>query len=170
MASGIDSTALTGVIDREEDWLANDTAVGIGQLLGERTDDIWVDPGEDRALLLTRRTSAVSVVDDGVTLAAADFHLIGGTRVEPAVSWTGPKVEVTYTPADEKAVEGVLLELVRLTLSASPFLSESEEGRSYTRSEDITAARDQLARSLHAHRGPMSARLGSGLVSDRVTS
>lgn len=170
MSSGIDATALAGVIDREEDWLANDPLVGIGQLVGSRADTIWVTPGEDRPIFLTRPTASVAVVDDGETLAAADFNLVGSTRIERVGAWTGPKVVVTYTPTDTNAVKRALLELIRLTLSASPYESESSEGHSYTRPVDLEAARERIARSLHAHRGPMSAQLGSGLTSGRVTS
>ena len=47
------------VLVGEEDWLANDPVDGIGQLVGERPDTIWVTPGDDRPLLLRRPTAAV---------------------------------------------------------------------------------------------------------------
>ena len=121
MSPGIDAGDLVLVIEREEDWLANDPVDGIGQLVGERVDTIWVTPGDDRPLLLRRPTAAVEVVDGGVALAADDVPLLGGTRSSAVGAWRGPTVAVTSTPSDQSAVERVLLELVRLTLSASPY-------------------------------------------------
>ena len=72
MSPGIDAADLVLVIEREEDWLANDPVDGIGQLVGERVDVLWVTPGDDRPLLLRRPTAAVEVVDGGVALAADD--------------------------------------------------------------------------------------------------
>ena len=62
MSPGIDADDLVLVIEREEDWLANDPVDGIGPLVGERTDVLWVAPGDARPLLLTRPTAAVTVV------------------------------------------------------------------------------------------------------------
>ena len=80
MSPGIEAADLILVIEREEDWLANDPVDGIGQLVGERVDTIWVTPGDARPLLLRRPTAAVEVVDGGVALAADDIRLLDGTR------------------------------------------------------------------------------------------
>jgi len=170
MSPGIDAADLTLVIEREEDWLANDPVDGIGQLVGERTDTIWVTPGDGRPLLLRRPTTAVEIVDGGVALAADGIRLLGGARVEPVGAWRGPSVVVTSTPHDQAAVERVLLELVRLTLSASPYQQESSDGHAYTRPADQGVTRSRLARSLWPHRGAMSARLRTGLEGGRVTA
>ena len=170
MSPGIDAADLTLVIEREEDWLANDPVDGIGQLVGERTDTIWVTPGDDRPLLLRRPTAAVEVVDGGVALAADEVTLLGGTRLEPVGAWRGPSVTVMSTPNDQPAVERVLLELVRLSLTSSPYAQESSDGHGYTRPADLTVTRSRLARSLHPHRGPRSTRLRSGLTIARVTA
>ena len=170
MSPGIDTDDLVLVIEREEDWLANDPVDGIGQLVGERTDELWVTPGDVRPLLLRRPTTAVEVVDGGVGLATNETRLLGGTRVEPVGSWRGPTVTVTSTPSDQPAVERVLLELVRLTLSASPYQQESSDGHAYTRPADQGVTRSRLARSLWPHRGVMSTRLRTGLASARVTA
>ena len=97
-------------------------------------------------------------------------RLLDGTRVERDGAWRGPTVEVTSTPSDQKAVERVLLELVRLALSASPYAQESSDGHSYTRPADQGVTRSRLARSLWPHRGPRSTRLRTGLTSGRVTA
>lgn len=170
MSPGIDAADLGLVIEREEDWLAHDPIDGIGQLVGERVEVIWVTPGDDRPLLLRRPTAAVEIVDGGVALNADELNLLGGTRVEPVGGWRGPTVTVTSTPIDQPAVERVLLELVRLTLSASPYAQESSDGHSYTRPADPGVTRSRLARSLRPHRGALSTRLGTGLTSGRVTS
>ena len=170
MSPGIDPDDLVLVIEREEDWLANDPVDGIGQLVGERTDVLWVTPGDGRPLLLRRPTAAVEVADGGVALAADDIRLLGGTRVEPVGAWRGPTVAITSTPSDQAAVERVLLELVRLALSASPYQQESSDGHAYTRPADQGVTRSRLARSLWPHRGAMSARLHTGLEGGRVTA
>jgi hypothetical protein len=170
MSPGVDADDLLLVIEREEDWLANDPVDGIGQLAGERTDVLWVAPGSDRPLLLARPTAAVEVVDGGVLVSADEVRLLDGTRVERAGAWRGPSVAVTFTPSDQHAVERVLLELVRLTLSSSPYTQESSDGHSYTRPADLGVTRTRLARSLRPHRGPRSTRLRTGLASARVTA
>jgi hypothetical protein len=170
MSSGIDAPDIVLVIEREEDWLANDPIDGIGQLAGERTDVLWVAAGDDRPLLLARPTTAVEVVDGGLPVAPGAVRLLTGTRVERDGAWRGPTVAVTSTPSDQAAVERVLLELVRLTLSSSPYAQESSDGHSYTRPADLGVTRARLARSLRAHRGPRSTRLRTGLASARVTA
>jgi hypothetical protein len=170
MSPGIDAADLTLVIERDEEWLANDPVDGIGQLVGARVDVIWVTPGDNRPLLLARPTTAVEIIDGGVALAAGEVRLLDATRIERVGAWRGPTVAVTSTPSDQKSVERVLLELVRLTLSASPYQQESSEGHSYSRPTDPGVTRSRLARSLRPHRGPMSTRLGAGLTSGRVTS
>lgn len=170
MSPGIDPADLVLVIEREEDWLANDPVDGIGQLVGERTDVLWVMPGDDRPLLLARPTTEVALVDGGVPVAPGDVRLLGGARVERAVPWRGPTVAVTFIPIDRSAVERVLLELVRLTLSSSPYAQESSDGHAYTRQADIGVTRSRLARSLRPHRGPRSTRLRTGLDAGRVTA
>ncbi|HET7030364.1 MAG TPA: hypothetical protein VFI34_07620 [Candidatus Limnocylindrales bacterium] len=177
MATGIAPAALQKVIDREEDWLANDPRVGIGQLVGERTQTVWVQILERRDLLIQRPTDehggagsggSLVVVDNGVELTSDEFALVGPARIThlwagfPNGPWNGPKVEITYTPTDQVRVEETILELVRLRLSASPYNQEASEGHSYTRPKDLQAMREDLARSLHPHRGPMSTRLGHG--------
>lgn len=170
MSPGIEAADLTLVIEREEDWLANDPVDGIGRLIGERADVLWVRPGDDRPLLLARPTAAVSLVDGGVPVPPDEVRLLGGTRIERDGAWRGPTVAVTSTPNDQAAVERVLLELVRLTLSASPYQQESSDGHSYTRPADLGVTRTRLARSLRPHRDPRSTRLRTGLASARVTA
>lgn len=170
MSPGIDTADLVLVIEREEDWLTNDPVDGIGPLAGVRTDVLWVAPGDDRPLLLARPTAAVALVDGGVPVPPDEVRLLDGTRVERDGAWRGPTVAVTSTPSDQAAVERVLLDLVRLTLSASPYAQESSDGHSYTRPADLSVTRTRLARSLRPHRGPRSTRLRTGLVSDRVSA
>jgi hypothetical protein len=93
MSPGVDADDLTLVIEREEHWLANDPVDGIGQLVGERVDTMWVTPGDTRPLLLRRPVASVEAVDGGVALAADTIRLLGGTRVEPVGAWRGPSVQ-----------------------------------------------------------------------------
>lgn len=170
MSTGLEDDALQGVIDREEDWLANDARVGIGQLTGERTQRIYVARGDNDPLLLRRPTSidaggsggTFRVEDGGVELD--DVVLTGPARIErtSAQVWTGPFVDVTYTPTDAGAVKRALIELVQLTITASPYGQEATEGHSYSRPDDVYQMRESLARTLNPHRGAGTVKLGSG--------
>ena len=119
MSPGIDGDDLLLVIEREEDVARRPPGRRDRQLLASGPTDLG-HHGDDRPLLLRRPTAAVDVVDGGVALAADEVHLLRGTRIERDGAWRGPTVDVTSTPSDQLAVERVLLELVRLTLSASP--------------------------------------------------
>jgi hypothetical protein len=155
MATGLEADALQAVIDREEAWLA----AKIGPLVGERTETLR-PVSRYQPILLQRPTDAgsggdLSVVDGGTELTSDQF-VLRGTAVIARVGTWGSIVEPTYTPTDEELVRRVLLELVRLTVTSSPYQSESTEGHSYTRPTDLERQRAQLARTLDPHRGPQT--------------
>lgn len=167
MTTGLEAEALEEVIAREEDWLANDGQFGIGALVGARTQGLWVGRDYVGPLLLARPTdSLISVVDGGIDVTAV-VALTGTARIERAAgaagqAWTGPRVDVTFAPSDTAAVKRVVIELVRLAISASPYQAESTDGHS--RSYDVGGAaklRASLARSLRPHAGPMTAHLSA---------
>ena len=172
IASSLSDTDLQAAIDREESWLAR----VIGALSGERTQTVWVrDTDLDDPLLLPRPTDSVAVTDGGTALDASAVRLFaGGTIIEKATgSWTGPSVAITSTPDDEDEVKRVLIDLVRLTVTASPFVSETAGPYSYQRGGDdavrsIDASRKRLAASLLPHQGAKSIRLRSGAFSARI--
>lgn len=154
MSTGLEPAALQGVIDRDEDWLAFDPRVGIGQLAGERDQTVWRPGGSREPILLPRTTDAVVVLDNG---AAVEVELLGRSRVEPTSGrWRGPKIVLTYTPNDVERVKRVLFDLFRMTYTSSPFGQEATEGHSYSRPRELDAQRCELARTLHAQRGPFS--------------
>ena len=171
LAVGITGTALQAVIDREEGWLANDPHVGIGPLSGERTQSIRVIYGDDSPLLLQRPTASVAVTDGGTLLTAEQVVQTGPARIEKVAElWRGPVVAVKYTPNDSAAVKGVVIQLVALALSASPFQQESAQGHQYIRdSGGVVKLRQTLARSLHPHTGLMSTQLRQADNSGRLT-
>jgi hypothetical protein len=138
MAPGIDSTALQSLINRQEAWLARQ----IGPLVGERTQRIYVAPGDYDALILQRATDAVSVIDGDpraepppTELDPSLVRLVGERRLEKAGPWSGPEVHATYTPTDELEVEEAVIDLCRIVLAASPYQTEASEGHSYTHSD-----------------------------------
>ncbi len=172
ITSSLGDTDLQAAIDREESWLAR----SIGALSGERTQTLWVRSTDlDDPLLLQRPTDAVAVTDGGVALDASAVRLLaGGTIIEKATgSWTGPSVAVTSTPNDEDEVKRVLVDLVRLTVTASPFVSEQAGSFSYQRGGDnaarsIAGSRRELVKAQLSHKGPKSVRLRSGAFSARI--
>jgi len=188
METGLDTADLQALIDEEEAWLAGDPRVGIGQLVGERTQSIWVTPGDDRPLLLQRPTDetggygsggSLIVIDGGTLLGEADVALTGPARLEKVSgAWTGPRVLVTSIPTDEASVRRALFELIRISITASPYNQEATGGggggggggHSYSRARSPQSLREEIARSLHPHRGHMTTRMGSGTGPERITS
>lgn len=133
-----DDDAAQDVIDEQEAWLA----ARIGPLVGERTETFWVGLGvSDGKLSLTRRTDSVAVVDGGSPVDAAQIRLIddgAAFRLRYPYgwrAWTGPFVEVTYTPNDELLVQRALYELLALAAPGAigPFASETMGDYSYSR-------------------------------------
>jgi hypothetical protein len=148
MATGLVPAALQGVIDRAEDRLANDSTLGIGLLVGERTQTVQRPLGGSDPILLKRPTAAISLKDNGVT--RTDIAFFPPIRVEPLDGlWVGPEIEIKYTPTDELQVKAKLFEAFRLVLTSTPFSSESNEGHSYTRPREIEAQWREIMRSLH---------------------
>lgn len=171
MATGLELEALEAVIAREEAWLADDSQFGIGQLAGARTQTLWVGRDYSGPLLLARPTDGPSAVVDASVDVTDDVVLTGTARIErvSGVVWAGPRVDVTYEPNDLASVKRVVIELVRLAVSASPYQDESTDGHS--RSYDVGGAaklRASLARSLRPHAGPMTAHLASTVLPPAV--
>ena len=150
-----DDDAAQGVIDEQEAWLA----ARIGPLDGSRTETFYVGLGRtDGKLRLRRRTDSVAVTDGGAAVSSSLLRLVdnGGAirRKHPngRLVWTGPYVEVTYTPNDEDQVRRVLFALIALEAQpVGPYSSERMGEYSYTRGQgsmDPTAARAALVSSL----------------------
>lgn len=161
MVTGLDAPTLTDLIAREEDWLANDPVVGIGPLTGERTLVIRPrDPFMDLRLQRAPDPDTLEVRDNGVTLTADQVALVSAAVIRRLdAPWTGPVVEVDVTPTDAGRVKIALFELIRLTISASPYRQESTEGHSYTRPAELQQMREEIARGLDPHRGAASVHL-----------
>jgi len=165
ISTSLGDVAFQGVIDREEAWLAR----RIGALSGARTQTFHVRVADaDDPLWLRRPTSAVTVADNGVATTAIRL-LRDGTVVEKTTgSWTGP-VAVTSTPNDAEEVRRVIVELIRIGVSASAYAAETIGDYSYSRGADSPASqRDALVRDLVPRRGPGTIRLRSPYVSERV--
>lgn len=167
ISTGLGDAALQGVIDREEAWLAR----RIGALSGSRTQTFHVRAADaDDPLHLRRPTSAVTVTDNGVATTAIRLLRDGSAVESTAGTWTGP-VAVTYTPNDADEVRRVIVELIRLAVSASPYESEDIGDYSYSRGgfdRSPDAQRQALVRDLIPRRGPGSVRLRSPYSSERV--
>lgn len=163
---------LTDVMQREGAWLAR----RIGPLDGERTQVFQVaDCDLDKPLWLRRPTDGTDddflVSDNGTDLDSDLIRILrngwGIERID--APWTGPEVQVTYTPNDDDEVARVLIELVRLGVSETGYASERIGDYSYQRaSGGSNAARASLVRSLMPSRGPGTARLRSTMIGERV--
>lgn len=123
---------LQGLIDREESYLAH----RVGPLVGPRDETIrW--PTVDRPIRLRRPTDAVVVTEGGVTVDGSGLVLLGDGQFVDLVDryWRGPVV-VTYTPTDELDVKRVVLELIRLSLTETPYDGEAIGDYSYSQGSD----------------------------------
>ena len=157
---------LAAVIAREEAALAR----AIGPLAGARTETAyitWHPANDGLPVVLRRPTAAVTVTDNAV--AVAGVTLRGDGRVVERTDggrWAGP-VALTYTPNDTLEVERVVIELVRLTLTETGYLSETIGEYSYQRGarggalNPTEAARGKLVASLLPHTPPHTMRLES---------
>lgn len=155
---------LADVIAREESALAR----VIGPLAGERTETAYISTHPDTAelpIILRRPTDTVEVTDNGVDATALVRVQADGRRVArtDTLTWTGP-VAVTYTPTDELEVERVVIELTRLTLTETGYLSETIGEYSYSRgarggaANPTESARGRLIATLLPHIPPHSMR------------
>lgn len=147
---------LQAVIDREEASLAR----VIGPLEGERTQTVYPDQHPETATLpviLQRPTDAVAVQDNGLALDATAYRLHpDGRTVERTATWAwwvGPAA-FTYTPNDTLEVERVVIELTRLTVTETGYLSETIGEYTYSRGarggslNPTEAARKKLIQTL----------------------
>ena len=163
---------LEDVIAREEAWLAR----RIGPLAGEREQTCYlIDSDLDMPLYLTRPVDEVTVTDYDVELDPALVRLLAnGTMVERADrGWEGPIVVLTFTPNDELEVQRAVIELVRISVSTTPFESERIGEYSYSRGAGTAARtpallREEIVRELLPLRGPRTMRLRSSLRAERV--
>jgi len=147
---------LETVIAREEAALAR----VIGPLDGPRTQTFYPDAHPETfslPLILARPTDAVTLSDNGQALASGDYRLHpNGLVIERMPGWTywhGP-MAATYTPNDLLEVQRVLIELTRLTVTETGYLSETIGDYSYSRGarggslNPTEAARSRLIQGL----------------------
>lgn len=160
---------LQDVIDREEAELAS----RIGPLTGARTETFYPDHSVQR-LYLRRPTATVTVTSDGTALTLGDddgeYKLLanGTALVYNANNW-GEVVTAAYTPNDELRVKRVLIELIRLTVTETGFVSERIGQYSYQRAQApgaVQATREALIRGLMPNLDLASMRL-QGSISRR---
>lgn len=133
--TGLLDADLQVVIDRIEADITS--KVGAPQTDVYATEVVKTLRGEGENLFLpTEIYSVVSIVEDTVTLTADQYQTWGGGVIErlPMGTGWGDRVVVTYKPADDRSVrEGVIIDLLRLTLNRTALKSESIAGEySYT--------------------------------------
>jgi len=153
-----DATAAQQIIDEQEAWLARRLG---GPLTGSRTETFWVS-GDYRyrpelktgKLSLSRFTGSVAVEDNGVVVAVADVRLVDrGSAIIISADvltrwWTGPYVEVTYTPNDTVEVKRVLYQLIAWEADPPTVLQGERIGSySYTQATSLTGIKPQYARA-----------------------
>lgn len=150
--------ALQTLIDAEESRLAR----RIGALRGELVETF--EPAKYDFVVLTRPTTTADVTVDSVEVDAT-LRSDGRTLVPDLGYWTGT-VEVTYTPTDTDEVRSVLIELIRLAVTDTAYITESTDSYSYQQDYTVRARRREgLIRSLLPSRQqfPMSVRLLSSV-------
>ena len=133
--TGLSDGDLQVVIDRIEADITS--KVGAPQTDAYATEVVKTLRGEGENLFLpTEIYSVVGIVEDTVTLTADQYQTWGGGVIErlPMGTTWGDRVVVTYKPKDDRPVrDGVIIDLLRLTLNRSAMKSESIAGEySYT--------------------------------------
>ena len=133
--TGLSDGDLQVVIDRIEADITS--KVGAPQTDAYATEVVKTMRGEgDNLFMPTEIYSVVSIVEDTATLTADQYQKWGGGVIErlPMGTGWGDRVVVTYKPADDRSVrEGVIIDLLRLTLNRTGMKSESIAGEySYT--------------------------------------
>jgi hypothetical protein len=147
VAPGISEPDLQELINREESRLE----ARLGTPLTGGISDVTYRPTRTGDPILLPRLpvpDSVSVEESG---EAVDV-IVAGARVSRASgSWSTPTF--SYDFADEDEVRAVIIDLIRLALSESPYSQEGTEGHSYTRSTNVDRQRAQLIATLNPHRG-----------------
>lgn len=156
---------LQAVIDREEAWLAG----RIGALSGARTETFYPHRGAE-PLVLQRPAPSVTVTNDGdaVDLGEDDGEyrlLYSGTEVHRINTDWGDKVTVAYTPNDSAAIKAAIIDLIRLRVTDTGFVSERIGAYSYQTNQlagTREKTREAIVRSLTPQPRYRSERLVSG--------
>jgi len=142
LKTGLGDAGLQRVIDREEAWVVRN--FGAHYVDGTTTvvETLTLDTAGESLFLRRAAGSLSSIVEDGVTIPAADYRLWGGQgRIErlPAGTKWLPRVviTVTYLPYDDREQrKEAITDLARLTLERTAQKSESIAGEySYTAPE-----------------------------------
>lgn len=100
------------------DGVEAELAADIGPLTGERTETFYLErlrwPSLIDGVYLSRRTNAVVVKRDGVTLTAGtDYRLMQGYILDLIdTGWQGDELTATYTPNDVTLVKEVIYDLL----------------------------------------------------------
>jgi hypothetical protein len=147
VSSGVETDTLQSIIDREEAWLAR----RVGGLSGERAQS-FAPTGY--TIRLPRTTDDVDV--SGVDPANV---VLSDQRYVTVAHWGSWPVVITYTPNDELEVKQAIIDLCRITLTNSPYNTESADVHSYTRGASPDSLREAIARRI-THAGvsePMTA-------------
>lgn len=153
--TSLSDSQLQTVIDREEAWLA----LRIGQLSGARTQTFY-PRRYNEPLYLKRYTSSVTVTNNGEAVTAGEaygnYRLLGEGSIVALVGtqWLssttgigyGP-VTVAYTPSDSDAVKAAIIDLIRLRVTDSGYVSESIGQYSY-QTLQAPGARDLTRRAI----------------------
>lgn len=160
-----DDDVAQDIIDEWEAWLGR----RIGTLIGERTETFYVGISATHGKLSLRRYTDEVVVTDGGSVVDTDYYRLvdDGSAIvrkyaSPTRWWTGPYVEVAYTPTDEIEVRRVLYTLLQIAVDPhadTPFNSEQIGAYSYSKGQSAGRSstdgqRLSLADSLLPKRDP----------------
>lgn len=153
--TSLTDSQLQAVIDREEAWLA----LRIGQLSGARTQTFYPRRTGER-LYLKRPADSVTVTNNGETVTAGEAYgnyrllsegsivdLVGTQWLSSTSGFGNGPVTVAYTPNDSAAVKAAIIDLVRLRVTDSGYVSESIGQYSYQTAQ-APGAREATRRAI----------------------
>lgn len=146
IAHGLPEEDLLVLIAREEERLATRLGTPLtGTVTLELRPRRTFDP-----LLLPRMpvVSSVTVSDDD---GAVEVDVAGAVVTRRSGFWSTP-TNVEFELDDLAEVQSAIIDLIRLALTASPYLQESAEGHSSTRTGTVERSRSQIIAQLNPHR------------------
>ena len=139
LKTGLNDADLQRIIDREEAWVVRNFGAHYVDANTTVVETLTLDTAGESLFLRRVAGSLSSIVEDGVTLVAADYRLWAGQgRIErlPAGTKWLPRVVITatYKPYDDREQrKEAIIDLARLTLERTAMKSESIAGEySYT--------------------------------------
>jgi hypothetical protein len=146
IAHGLPEEDLLVLIAREESRLASRLGTPLTGSI-----ELTLRPRRTTDPILLPRMPLAGSVDVTDDAGAVDVDTAGAVVTRRSGFWATPTT-VAFEIDDLAEVKSAIIDLIRLALTASPYLQESAEGHSSTRSGTVERNRAQIIAQLNPHR------------------